>query len=96
MSITFSDDLGNTRIVELEDCIPLELKLNLTRYGRKFRELGNYLYQYKIYYGYSNQLPSTKSISNDELSYIDELRKLDYDELKKYHANNWTPDYYYN
>ncbi len=96
MSVCFKDILGNTREVKLEDCIPLELKLNLTRYGHKYRELGNYLYQYKIHYGYSNQLSSTKLISSDELAFIDELEKMDYEELKKYHADHWTNDYYYN
>ncbi len=94
-SITFNDILGNTTEVTLADCIPLELKLNLTRYGRKYRELGDYLYKYKTHYGYSSQLPSNKMISCEELAYIDELRKLDYDDLKKHHCNNWTPDYYY-
>jgi hypothetical protein len=94
-SIIFSDILGNTKEVTLEDCIPLELKLNLTRYGRKYRELGDYLYKYKTHYGYSSQLPSTKIISCEELAYIDELLKLDYDDLKKHHCNHWTPDYYY-
>lgn len=96
MSVCFKDILGNTREVKLEDCIPIELKLNLTRYGKKYRELGNYLYQYKIHYGFSSQLSSTKLISSHELAFINELEKMDYEELKKYHANNWTNDYYYN
>ena len=83
MSVNFIDNLGNTRNVELNECIPLELKLNLTKYSKKYRELGDYLYQYKTYYGYAEQLSSTKMISTDALLYIDELRKLDYEELKK-------------
>ena len=57
MSITFTDGLGNSREVKLEECIPLELKLNLTRYSRKYMDLGDFLYKYKKNYGYSNQLP---------------------------------------
>lgn len=82
MSIKFIDNLGNSRNVELNECIPLELKLNLTKYSNKYRELGDYLYKYKTYYGYAEQLSSTKMISSDALLYIDELRKLDYEELK--------------
>jgi len=96
MSITFTDNLENTREVKLEECIPLELKLNLTRYGRKYRELGDFLYKYKTNYGYSSQLPSTKMLSSDELAYIDELRRMNYSELLQQHNSNWTNDYYYN
>lgn len=95
MSITFTDGLGNSREVKLEECIPLELKLNLTRYSRKYRELGDFLYKYKTNYGYSSQLPSTKMLSSEELAYIDELCKMNYDDLLKYHNANWTTDYYF-
>ena len=95
MSITFTDGLGNSREVKLEECIPLELKLNLTRYSRKYRELGDFLYKYKTSYGYSGQLPSTKILSSEELAYIDELRNMNYDELLKHHSANWTNDYYF-
>ena len=47
MSVNFIDNLGNSRNVELNECIPLELKLNLTKYSKKYRELGDYLYKYK-------------------------------------------------
>ena len=94
-SIIFNDILGNNREVTFEECIPLELKLNLTRYSHKYRELGDILYKYKTNYGYSSQLPSTIMINNDELNYIDELRKMNYDELLKYHSENWNNDYYY-
>jgi len=94
-SITFTDSLGNSREVNLEECIPLELKLNLTRYSRKYRELGDFLYKYKTHYGYSSQLPATKILSSEELAFIDELRKMNYDELLQYHHTNWTNDYYY-
>jgi hypothetical protein len=93
--ITFTDNLGNSRDVSLDECIPLELKLNLTRYSKKYRNLGDFLYKYKTKYGYSSQLPSTLIISNDELNYIDELRKMNYDELLKYHNENWNINYYY-
>ena len=86
MSLTFIDNLGNTRNVELDECIPLELKLNLTKYSQQFRELGDYLYKYRTYYGYAQQLPSTKMIPTDALLYIDELRKLNYEDLKKYNV----------
>ena len=46
-SIKFTDDIGNFREVNLEDCIPLELKLNLTRYSHKYRDLGDILYKFK-------------------------------------------------
>lgn len=95
MSITFTDNLGNSREVKLEECIPLELKLNLTRYSRKYRDLGDFLYKYKTNYGYSSQLPSTKMLSSEELSYIDELCDMNYDELLKYHNANWNNDYYF-
>jgi hypothetical protein len=95
MSITFTDGLGNSREVKLEECIPLELKLNLTRYSRKYRDLGDFLYKYKTNYGYSSQLPSTKILSSEELAYIDELYKMNYDDLLKYHNTNWTTDYYF-
>ena len=95
MSITFTDGLGNSREVKLEECIPLELKLNLTRYSRKYRELGDFLYKYKTNYGYSSQLPSAKMLSSEELAYIDELYNMNYDELLKYHNANWTNDYYF-
>ena len=94
-TVTFTDNLGNSREVKLDDCIPLELKLNLTRYGKKYSNLGQFLYKYKTNYGYSTQLPSTKMISNDELEYIDELRKMNYDELLKYNNDHWDNDYYY-
>ena len=94
-SLTFIDNIGNNRIVKLDECIPLELKLNLTRYSHKYRELGDILYKYKTNFGYSSQLSSNQIISTDALNYIDELRKLDYDELKKYHSENWSKDYYY-
>ena len=94
-SIKFTDDIGNFREVNLEDCIPLELKLNLTRYSHKYRDLGDILYKFKTNFGYSSQLPCHQKISTDALNYIDELRKLDYDELKKYHSENWSKDYYY-
>lgn len=93
--ITFTDILGNVKEVSFEECIPLELKLNLTRYGKKYRELGNFLYKYKTQYGYSSQLPSTKIVSVDELAFIDELRKMNYDELLKNHSENWNKNYYY-
>lgn len=32
-TVTFTDIFGNSTQVKLEECIPLELKLNLTRYG---------------------------------------------------------------
>ena len=32
-SVTFTDIFGNGTEVKLEECIPLELKLNLTRFG---------------------------------------------------------------
>ena len=69
-AVTFTDIFGNSTQVELEECIPLELKLNLTRYGEKYRELGNFLYKYKTQYGYSGQLPSTKMVSAEELEII--------------------------
>ena len=94
-SVTFTDIFGNGTEVELEECIPLELKLNLTRYGKKYRELGNFLYKYKTQYGYSGQLPSTKMVSADELAFIGELRKMNYNELLKNHSENWNKDYYY-
>lgn len=94
-TLILTDIKGNCREIELEECIPLELKLNLTRYSQKYRELGDLLYKYKTNFGYSTQLPSIHLISNESLLYIDELRKLDYDELKKYHSENWTKDYYY-
>ena len=87
--------LGNVKEVSFEECIPLELKLNLTRYGKKYRELGNFLYNYKTQYGYSTQPPSTKMVSADELAFIGELRKMNYDELLKNHSENWNKDYYY-
>ena len=93
--VTFTDNLGNSREVGLDECIPLELKLNLTRYSNKYRNLGNLLYKYKTNYGYSSQLPSTIMINNDELNYIDDLRKMNYDELLKYHSENWNNDFYY-
>ena len=94
-SILFTDILGNSREVTFEECIPLELKLNLTRYSQKYRELGDILYKYKTNYGYSSQLSSNQTISTEALLYIDELRKLDYEQLKKYHSENWSKDYYY-
>ena len=94
-SITFTDILGNAREVKFEECIPLELKLNLTRYSHKYRELGDILYKYKTNFGYSSQLSSNQTISTDALFYIDELRKLDYEEIKKYHSIHWSKDYYY-
>ena len=94
-AVTFTDIFGNSTQVELEECIPLELKLNLTRYGEKYRELGNFLYKYKTQYGYSGQLPSTKMVSAEELAFIGELRKMNYDELLKNHSENWNKDYYY-
>jgi hypothetical protein len=94
-SIIFTDILGNCREVKFEECISLELKLNLTRYGQKYRELGDILYKYKTNYGYSSQLSSNQTIGTEALLYIDELRKLDYDELKKHHIQNWSKDYYY-
>lgn len=95
-SIIFTDILGNCREVKFEECIPLELKLNLTRYSQKYRELGDILYNYKTNYGYSSQLSSSnQTISTESLLYIDELRKLNYNELKKYHSENWSTDYYY-
>jgi len=93
--VTFTDNLGNSREVGLDECIPLELKLNLTRYSTKYRSLGDFLYKYKTNYGYISQLPSTFSISNDELNYIDELRKMNYNDLLKYHSENWNINYYY-
>ena len=93
--VTFTDNLGNSREVGLDECIPLELKLNLTRYSKKYRSLGDFLYKYKTSYGYSSQLPSTLIISHDELNFIDELRKMNYDELLKYHSENWNINYYY-
>jgi len=94
-NLILSDKIGNHREIKLEDCIPLELKLNLTRYSQKYRELGDILYKYKTNYGYSSQLPSNQFISTEALLFIDELYKLDYEQLKKYHSENWTPDYYY-
>lgn len=94
-TLILTDIKGNCREIELEECIPLELKLNLTRYSQKYRVLGDLLYKYKTNYGYSTQLPSIQLISTEALLYIDELRKLDYDQLKKYHSENWTKDYYY-
>ena len=95
MSLIFIDNFGNISEIKLEDCIPLELKLNLTRYGHKYRALGDYLYKYKTNYGYSSQLSSPIMISSEELFFIDELRKMDYNELKKYHNDNWSKNYYY-
>ena len=94
-SLTFIDNIGNNRIVKLDECIPLELKLNLTRYSHKYRELGDILYKYKTNFGYSSQLSSNQIISTEALLFIDELRKLDYEELKKYHSIHWSKDYYY-
>jgi hypothetical protein len=94
-SIIFTDIQDNCREVKFEECIPLELKLNLTRYSQKYRELGDILYKYKTNYGYSSQLSSNQTISTEALLYIDELRKLDYEELKKYHSENWSKKYYY-
>ena len=94
-SIIFTDIQDNCREVKFEECIPLELKLNLTRYSQKYRELGDILYKYKTNYGYSSQLSSNQTISTEALLYIDELRKLDYEELKKYHSENWSKNYYY-
>ena len=95
-SLTFIDNIGNNTEVKLDECIPLELKLNLTRYSHKYRELGDILYKYKTNYGFSSQLSSNQTISTEALLYIDELRKLDYDKLKKYHSIHWSKDYYYN
>ena len=93
--ITFTDNLGNSKEVSLDECIPLELKLNLLQYSNKYRSLGDFLYRYKTNYGYSTQLPSTFVITNDELNYIDQLRKMNYNELFKHHSENWNKNYYY-
>jgi hypothetical protein len=34
-------------------------------------------------------------VSADELAFIGELRKMNYDELLKTHSENWSKDYYY-
>ena len=91
--IKFTDILGNVKDVGFEECIPLELKLNLTRYGKKYRELGNFLYNYKIQYGYGYS--GHKLISSDALVFIDELRKMNYEDLLKTHSENWNEHYYY-
>jgi hypothetical protein len=34
-------------------------------------------------------------VSAEELAFIGELRKMNYDELLKNHSENWNKDYYY-
>jgi hypothetical protein len=77
-SIIFTDILGNCREVKFEECISLELKLNLTRYGQKYRELGDILYKYKTNYGYSSQLSFKQTIGTEALLYIDDIYFLKY------------------
>jgi len=34
-------------------------------------------------------------VSAEELAFIGELRKMNYDELLKNHSENWSKDFYY-
>jgi hypothetical protein len=63
-----------------EECIPLELKLNITRYGFDWKHIGDALYKY----GNRYKPNSTKiHVTSQQLSFLIKIFKMSKNDLEK-------------
>ena len=63
-----------------EECIPLELKLNLTKYGYDWKHIGDTLYKY------GNQYKPDSSklyVTPKQLSYLIKINQMSKNDLEK-------------
>lgn len=65
-----------------EECIPLEIKLNITKYGFEWKHIGDILYNFGTKY-YTNNKNNKISITPKQLNYLIKLHKLTYKEVEK-------------
>lgn len=62
------------------ECIPLELKLNLTRYGYDWKHIGDTLYKYGNQYEHGS---SKIYITSEQLSYLIKINQMSKNDLEK-------------
>ena len=64
--------------LQKDECIPLELKLNITKYGVDWKHIGDVLY----YFGAYKQV-NKLSITPKQLNYLIKINKMSYDDVNK-------------
>ena len=57
-----------------EDIINMELKLNLSPYGKKWSAVGKYLHSFYVSMGQGDQISSKLLVENDQWDYLNELK----------------------
>ena len=67
--------------VEGKDIINLELKLNITEYGRSWDHIGGYLFDFYNLNGYKNQPASELNVDSFQYTYLKNLNDRSYDEV---------------
>ena len=64
-----------------DECIPLEIKLNITKYGFEWKHIGDILYNFGNKYNNNNN--NKISITPEQLNYLIKLHKLSYKDVEK-------------
>ena len=69
--LLFRDNRSNVLKIRKKDSIPLELKLNLSKYGKAWRNIGDILYNF----GCDKNIDLMCSITNEQYDFLDNLNK---------------------
>lgn len=63
-----------------EECIPLELKLNLTKYGYDWKHIGDALYKYSHQY---NSDSCKIYVTQEQLNYLIKINQMSKNDFEK-------------
>ena len=68
--LIFSDARKQTLKIEKKDAIPLELKLNVSKYGHLWKDIGDTLYNFGMHYN----VDLNHTITNEQFDFLQALK----------------------
>ena len=75
---------GNDKFeIEGKNIIDLEVKLNITEFGKKWLNIGDHLYKFYTLQGYEGQPPNILNVNEFQYNYLQDLNKREYSNIYK-------------
>ena len=70
-------------LLKNKEIIEMEIKLNITEYGDKWKEIGDYLYKFYNLIDDKDQPPNILEVNNFQYNFLKDLKLKKYEELFK-------------
>ena len=74
---------GNFFFLKGKEIIEMEIKLNITEYGNKWKEIGDYLYKFYNLINEKNQPVNILEVDIFQYNFLKDLKLKSYEELFK-------------